>query len=81
MSKQIQIREMSAELRQLEFDDRDKYERRDLEENSVQKKKEARKFLLNEKIQYLNKQFYDMESDDTMPPPVEWRSLKVPNKE
>ena len=35
MSKQIQIREMSAELRQLEFDDRDKYERRDLEENSV----------------------------------------------
>ena len=48
-------------MRQLEFDDRDKYDRRDLEENSVKEKRVARKKLLEEKIRYLNQNFYAME--------------------
>ena len=61
MSKQIQIREMSSELRQLEFDDRDKYDRRDLEDNSIKEKRVARIKLLDEKIRYLNLNFHAME--------------------
>ena len=61
MSKLIQIREMSSELRQLELDDRDKYDRRDLEDNSAKEKRVARKNLLEKKIQFLNQHFHAME--------------------
>lgn len=52
---------MSSELRQLEFDDRDKYDRRDLEDNSIKEKRVARIKLLDEKIRYLNLNFHAME--------------------
>ena len=63
LSKQIQFREMSNRLRQLkmEADDREKYDRRDHEDNSVKLKRMREIKLLEEKLKYLNNYFYEME--------------------
>ena len=74
---------MSHRLRQLqmEADEGEKYDRRDLEDNSVKMKRMREIKLLEEKLKYLNTHFYEMELEAMPSPPVEWRSLRVSNKE
>ena len=54
---------MSHRLRQLqmEADDREKFDRRDHEDNLVKLKRMREIKLLEEKLKYLNAMFYEME--------------------